>query len=62
MHLNGYSTSEIAEKTGISITTQSRIRNSRDSDGFKTPEKRTNECGGKPVIGIHTGRKILKLA
>ena len=60
MHLNGDSTSKIAEKTGISRTTQERIRNSRDSDGFKTPEKRTNERGRKPVIGFRTGRKIFK--
>jgi transposase len=60
MHLNGDSTSEIAEKTEISRTTQWRIRSSRDSDDFKTPEKRTIERGRKPAIGFHTGRKILK--
>jgi AraC-like DNA-binding protein len=60
MHLNGDCISGIAEKTGISRTTQWRTRNSRDSDGFETLEKRTNGCGLKPAIGFHTDRKILK--
>jgi transposase len=60
MHLKGASLAKITEETGVSRSTQSRIRKNEEEDGYLAPENHVENRGRKPAIGYQNGRKIVK--
>ncbi len=62
MHLKGASPAEITEETGVSRSTQWRIRQNEDEDGYHAPESHVENRGRKSAIGYQNGRKMVQAA